>query len=65
LDLSAKGDPTSSYATGGIALRVIGVLKLPYHYKMEAPAGEEFLYQAVHYSDGLRMRPAADGTLIL
>ena len=24
-DLSAKGDPTSSYATGGIALRVVGV----------------------------------------
>jgi len=24
-DLSAKGDPTSSYATGGIALQVIGV----------------------------------------
>jgi len=38
-DLSAKGDPTCSYATGGIALRVIGALKLPYH-KVEAPAGE-------------------------
>jgi hypothetical protein len=39
-DLSAKGDPTSSYATGGIALQVIGVFKLPYHDKVEAPAGK-------------------------
>jgi hypothetical protein len=38
--LSAKGDPTSSYATGGIALRVMGVPKLPYHEKMEVPTGE-------------------------
>ena len=34
-DLSAKGDPTSSYATG-----VIGVLKFPYHDKVEVPTGE-------------------------
>jgi hypothetical protein len=33
-DLSAKGDPTSSYATNGISLRVTGVLKLPYHDKV-------------------------------
>ena len=39
-DLSAKGDPTSSYATGNIALRVNGVLELPYHDKVEAPTGE-------------------------
>jgi len=39
-DLCAKGDPTSNYATGGIALRVIGVLKLPYHDKVEVPTGE-------------------------
>ena len=39
-NLSAKGDLTSSYATGGIALRVIAVLKLRYHNKVEAPAGE-------------------------
>jgi hypothetical protein len=36
----AKGDPTSSYATDGIALGVTGVLKLPYHDKVEVPAGE-------------------------
>ena len=29
-DLSAKVDPTSSYATDGKALRVIGVHELPY-----------------------------------
>ena len=39
-DLSAKGDPTSSYATGGIALRVNGALKFLHHDKVEAPAGE-------------------------
>ena len=39
-DLSAKVDPTSSYATGSIALRVIGVLELTYHDKVEAPTGE-------------------------
>ena len=39
-DLSAKGDPTSSYVTGGIALRVTGVLKLPFHDKVEVPTGE-------------------------
>jgi hypothetical protein len=39
-DLSAKGDPTGSYAIGGIALWVIGVLKLPYHDKVEAPTEE-------------------------
>jgi hypothetical protein len=36
----AKSEPTSSYATGGIALRVIGVHKLTYHNKVEAPSGE-------------------------
>jgi hypothetical protein len=39
-DLSAKGDPTSSYATDGIAIRVIGVLKLLYHNNVEAPTEE-------------------------
>jgi hypothetical protein len=34
------GDPTSGYATGGIALRVIGVFKLPYHDKVGATIGE-------------------------
>ena len=42
-DLSTKGDPTSSYATSGIALQVTWVLKLPYHSKGEAPAGEIIL----------------------
>jgi hypothetical protein len=41
-DLSAKGDPTISYATDGIAVLVIGVLKLPYHGKVEAPTGESW-----------------------
>jgi len=39
--MSAKGDPTYSYATGGIALRVTGVLKLPYHDNVEVPTGEQ------------------------
>jgi len=33
-------DRNSSYATGGIALRVIGVVELPYHDKVDAPTGE-------------------------
>jgi hypothetical protein len=32
------GDPTSSYATTGIALRVSGVLKPHYHDKVETPS---------------------------
>jgi hypothetical protein len=48
--MSAKDDPTSSYATGGIALRVIRVLKLPYHDKVEAPAGEGFASGALFHS---------------
>jgi hypothetical protein len=43
LDLSAKGDPTSSYATDGRARRVIGVLKLLYHDKVEVTTGEIIL----------------------
>jgi hypothetical protein len=39
-DLYAKGDPTSSYATNGKALRVIGVLKLLYCDKVEVPTEE-------------------------
>ena len=41
--MSAKVDPTSSYTTGGIALRVIGVLELLYHDKVEVPT-EELAY---------------------
>jgi hypothetical protein len=33
------GGPASSYATAGIALRVIGVLKPPHHDKVETPRG--------------------------
>ena len=29
------GGPTSSYATAGVVLRVIGLLKPPHHYKVE------------------------------
>jgi hypothetical protein len=32
------GDPTSSYATAGIALRVSGALKIHYHDKLDTPS---------------------------
>jgi hypothetical protein len=35
LDLSGMGDPTSSYATAGIALRVSGALEPHHHIKVE------------------------------
>jgi hypothetical protein len=35
LDLSGMGDPTSSYATAGIALGVSGALKHRHHDKVE------------------------------
>jgi len=38
-DLSSMGGPASSYATAGIALRVVGVLKPPHHDKVETPRG--------------------------
>jgi hypothetical protein len=38
LDLSGMGDPTSSYATAGIALRVSGALKPHHHDKVETPS---------------------------
>jgi hypothetical protein len=37
------GGPASSYATAGIALRVIGVLKPPHHDKVETPRGGDLL----------------------
>jgi hypothetical protein len=40
LDLSCMGDPTSSYATAGIALRVSGALKPHHHNKAETPSVE-------------------------
>ena len=39
-DLSGLSDPTSSYATAGIALRVSEARKLPHHVKVETPSGE-------------------------
>jgi hypothetical protein len=36
------GDPTSSYATAGIALRVSGALKPHHHDKVEIPSVGEF-----------------------
>jgi hypothetical protein len=42
------GGPTGSYATTGIALRVIGVLKPPHHDKVETPQGGELnIYKVV------------------
>ena len=38
------GGPTSSYATTGIALRVIGVLKPPHHDKVETLRGGAHQY---------------------
>jgi hypothetical protein len=38
LDLSGMVDPTSSYATAGIALRVSGALKPHHHNKVETPS---------------------------
>jgi hypothetical protein len=37
-DLSGMGDPPSSYATAGRALRVSGALKLHNHDKVETPS---------------------------
>jgi hypothetical protein len=37
LDLTGMGGPTSSYATAGIALRVLGALKPHHHDKVEIP----------------------------
>jgi hypothetical protein len=43
-DLSGLGDPTSSYATAGIALRVI-LPRKPHHYvKVETLSGGNFCY---------------------
>jgi hypothetical protein len=40
LDLSGMGDPTSSYATASIALRVSGALKPHHHNKVETTSVE-------------------------
>jgi hypothetical protein len=41
-DLSGIGDPTSRYATAGIALRVSGALKPYHHNKVETPSVGKF-----------------------
>jgi hypothetical protein len=38
-DLSGMGGPTSSYATAGIALRIISPLKPSHYFKVETPSG--------------------------
>jgi hypothetical protein len=38
LDLSGMGDPTSSYASAVIALRVSGAIKPHHHDKVETPS---------------------------
>jgi hypothetical protein len=38
LELSGMGDPTTSYATAGIALRISGALKPHHHDNMETPS---------------------------
>ena len=38
-DLSGKGGPTCSYATAGIALRIIWPLKPSHYFKVETPSG--------------------------
>jgi hypothetical protein len=48
LDLSAMGDPTSSYATAGVALRVSGALKPHHHDKVEIPSvGIRYTYRQI------------------
>ena len=43
-DLSGKGDPTSSYATAGVALRIIWPLKPSHYFKVETPSGGQLGY---------------------
>jgi hypothetical protein len=53
------GDPTSSYATAGIALRVSGAHKLHHHDKVETPSVEISVVRGCEI-DG-RMRAQGDG----
>jgi len=39
-DLSGLDDPTSSYGTADIALRVAEIRNLPHHVKVETPSRE-------------------------
>jgi len=45
------GGPTSSYATAGIALRVISVLKPPHHDKVEIPRGGLIFVESLILND--------------
>jgi hypothetical protein len=48
LDLSGTDDPTSSYATAGIPLRVSGALKPHHHDKVETPSMGPFFFYTPH-----------------
>jgi hypothetical protein len=41
------GDPTSSYATAGIALRVSGALKPHHHDKVETPSVGSVIFSSI------------------
>lgn len=47
-DLSCLRDPTSSYATTGIALWVIEALKSLHHIEVEAPLAEPKYLSSIH-----------------
>jgi hypothetical protein len=63
LDLSGMGDPTNSYATVGIALRVSGALKPHNHDKVETPSVGKFL--AVKHKTSYQAWPCIISTLPL
>ena len=48
-DLSGMGDPISSYATAGIALRIIWPLKPSHCFKVETPSGGKYYYYYYYY----------------
>jgi hypothetical protein len=48
-DLSGLGDPASSYATAGIALRVTEALKPPDRVKVETPWGSIQLPRLLYF----------------
>jgi hypothetical protein len=58
LDLSGMSDPTSSYATAGIALRVSGALKPHHHDKAETQSvGRDAVYFGKYLPDRPRHIP--------
>jgi hypothetical protein len=51
LDLTGMGDPTSSYATASIVLRVSGALKPHHHDKVETPSVRKIeIYVFINFS---------------